>query len=239
LTGCTIVNNSAAQRGGGTYAGTLYNCIAYYNTAAIQGSNYNNYYDTAFGNNCCTFPAPGAGVITNEPLFVNISGGDFHLQSNSPCVNSGYNAYATSATDLDGNPRIVGGAADIGAYENQHPGLTLPFFWAQQYGLSTDGSLDSDGDGLNNWQEWIAGTDPANAASVLQLASPSNSVSGVTLTWQSVANVIYFLQRSSDLSSPSAFTSIQSNLVGQTLTTSYTDTTATNGGPYFYRVGVQ
>ena len=127
----------------------------------------------------------------------------------------------------------------MGAYEYQTPASVLSYAWAQQYGLPTDGSadfIDSDGDGMNNWQEWKAGTNPTNAASVLKLSSPSNSVSGVTVTWQSVANVTYFLQSSTNLP---AFTSIQSNLVGQTGTTSYTDTTATNGGPYFYRVGVQ
>ena len=96
--------------------------------------------------------------------------------------------------------------------------------------------MDTDGDGLNNWREWIAGTDPTNAASVLQLASPSNSVSGITVTWQSVNTRTYFLQGSTNLP---VFTFIKSNLVGQAVTTSFTDTTATNDGPYFYRVGVQ
>lgn len=89
---------------------------------------------------------------------------------------------------------------------------------------------------MNNWQEWIAGTDPTNAASLLTMNSVSNSIAGATVTWQSVSGVTYFLQRAANLP---AFTSLQSNLVGQAGSTSYTDVTATNGGPYFYRVGVQ
>jgi hypothetical protein len=193
--------------------------------------------------------APDVDSITNPPVFVNPSAGDYHQQTNSPTINGGINISPTGPiilTDLDGNPRIVGGIEDMGAYEYQgsNLGLPVPIPWLRRYGLPLDGSadyLDSDGDGMNNWQEWIAGTDPLDPTSVLKLTSVvPNGVSGTTVTWESVSGgITYYLQRSTDLSAQPAFTTIQTNIAGQPITTSYTDTTANNGTPVFYRVGVQ
>ncbi|MEY2427418.1 MAG: hypothetical protein QOJ40_303 [Verrucomicrobiota bacterium] len=238
LNNCTIVGNYASQSGGGAVNCALNNCILYYNTALADG--LPNYFDCGL-DHCCTEPLPGGPVnITNAPLFVDQAGGDFRLQSSSPCINAGYNPSAPAGPDLDGNPRIRGGTVDIGAYEFQTPTSLLSYAWLQQYGFPTDGSADftdPDSDHMNNWQEWRAGTDPTNVQSFLQLLTPVADDSGVTLTWQSGSGVFYFLQRSTNLTQ--SFSLLQTDIAGSPGTTGYTDTTATNGGPYFYRVGVQ
>ena len=87
LINCTLSGNSAAN-GGGADTCILNNCIIYYNTAP----NGPNYYSSTL-NYCCTTPDPGGtGNITNEPIFVDQAGGNFRLQTNSPCINAGHNA---------------------------------------------------------------------------------------------------------------------------------------------------
>ncbi len=241
LDNCTLCGNSATNAGGGVHSGVLANCIVYYNAAEIRGANYEN------GTNlscCCTLPLPtsGVGSFTNEPLFVGAAIGNFRLQPNSPCINAGNNGFALPGTDFDGNPRISGGTVDLGAYEFQNPASTISYAWLQQYGLAMDGTADGadgDQDGMNNWQEWRAGTDPTNGVSVLQMLSPSNGASGVAVIWRSVTNRSYYLQRSPDLSAQPAFLNLQSNILGQAGITTYTDTNAAGPGPFFYRVGVQ
>jgi hypothetical protein len=224
--------------GGSFYDNFIINSILIGNTAARN----DNYFQSAIGSSCTT-PLPwGYGNFTNAPIFVNPLEGDFHLQSNSPCISAGRNAIIRTSTDLDGNPRIRGGVVDVGAYEFQNPASIIAYYWLQNFGLPTDGSADfadPDQDGMNNWSEWRSGTDPTNALSVLKLAITAVDPSGITLTWPSGSGVTYYLQRATNLSQGASFVSIQSNIVGQAETTSYKDTSATGNGPYYYRVGVQ
>jgi hypothetical protein len=236
LNNCTVSANTA-MNGGGVYQGNLNNCIVWYNSA--PDGNGSGGFLTA--NYSCIIPLiAGPGNFTNAPLLVNPATGDFHLQANSPCINSGNNPSAPATPDLDGLPRIAGGTVDVGAYEFPSPASKLSYLWLQQHGLPIDGSadfIDSDSDRMNNWQEWIAGTVPIDPSSLLTFSSSAKGASGFTLNWQSVSGKTYFVQRSADLLAP--FTAIQSNIVGQAGTTSYTDTSASGSGPFFYRVGVQ
>jgi hypothetical protein len=231
---------------GGAIFCTLNNCIVYYNnspTGDNSAPNEDNYSNSVLGYSCTTpLPTSGMGNLTNAPVFVDYAGGNLRLQSNSPCINAGSNTSAPAGFDLDGNPRIAGGTVDIGAYEFQSPRSLISYAWLHQYGLPIDGSADqtdADGDGLNNWQEWRAGTNPTDALSVLRFLSLLFSASGLIVSWQSVSGVNYFLERATELGAQPPFVPLASNIIGLPSTTTFSDTNAVGAGPFFYRVGVE
>ena len=129
----------------------------------------------------------------------------------------------------------------MGAYEFQSPTSVISYAWLQQYGLPTDGSADyadSDGDGMNNYQEWLAGTDPTDATSVLRLQPPVANPSGLSLCWSSDTNHAYFVQRATGLKPPLSFSLLRSNIAGLAGATAFTDAAASpTKGAAFYRIG--
>jgi hypothetical protein len=69
----------------------------------------------AFGANCGAQPG-SAGNVSADPRFAG--SGDLHLQAGSPAIDAGSAAIPDlPATDLDGDPRVVGPSVDLGAYE--------------------------------------------------------------------------------------------------------------------------
>ena len=239
LNNCTLAGNLASY-GGGVYGSVLNNCILYYNVATNSGANY--YASTL--TNCCAIPDVGSasGNITNEPAFVDLAGGNLRLQSNSPCINAGNNAYVTNSTDLDGRPRIVGGTVDMGAYEYQGSGMSEFIGWLAQFALPTDGTADftdADHDGFNNYQEYRCGSNPTNALSFLRLLPPAPAGADVTLSWPSGTGRSYVLECSTNLGATPPFLPLATHLPGQPGTTSFTITNGAGLGPCFYRVGAE
>lgn len=116
LRNCTIVSNSVQESyvnaSGGAQDCTLVNCILYGNTTA---GSPNNYYGGTV-NHC---------LVGVDPLFAGSD--DFHLLVSSPGINAGVNeSWMTSASDLDGVARILGGTVDIGCYEQARQASILP-----------------------------------------------------------------------------------------------------------------
>ncbi len=120
-------------------------------------------------------------------------------------------------------------------------GNGLPDWWELEYFghlTGTDPNADPDHDGMNNLAEWIAGTNPTNAASCLRasVVSATNS-NDVVVNWSSVAGKNYWLERSTNLLT--GFSAISTNIIATAPTNTATDTAILPGNARFYRVGVQ
>jgi hypothetical protein len=92
---------------------------------------------------------------------------------------------------------------------------------------------------MNNWQEWRAGTNPTNAASLLRLSNPVRTNADIVITWQSVTNRVYYLEVSGGFAATPFFQPLANNIPGQAGTTSYTDVNAAGLSPRIYRIRVQ
>ncbi len=250
LYNCTITGNSATNRGGGGYGFdsfhihancVLYNSIIYSNLAALSKDCECTQYDSCLP---AADDGRGDGNIHSPPQFVAPQTGDFRLSSTSPCINSGNPAWLesspfTNRLDLDGNPRVAGGTVDLGAYEFQNPASIISLDWLAGYAFPTDGSADHsdpDGDGLDNYQEWQAGTNPTNSFSTFKLLAPVRVAGSVNLTWISVIDRVYDVERSTSLSAP--FYIIATGVRGGGEATSYIDSDAPGASTLLYRVRV-
>jgi hypothetical protein len=127
-----MAGNTAGQYGGATDQGTLYNCTVTGNSAANGGGVFHCtlYNSIVYGNSpanadwvTCRYSSVtplqgGEGNIADDPRFVDAAAGDYRLSDGSPCADAGANAFVHGTTDLDGNPRIMNGTVDMGAYES-------------------------------------------------------------------------------------------------------------------------
>lgn len=201
LSNCIFIDNSAQQTvaiptfGGALYiqgaiSSTLINTILWGNTPdAIDGPASVSYSDIQGG-------YAGVGNLDVDPLFVDPAGGDYHLQSNSPCIDAG--AAGTPylpLSDFEGETRVADGGdsdgiavPDMGADEvvfvsvrNSSPtplgnGTTL---WAIPSGVITP-------TGAPAWDyAWAFGDDVSGSGAVVThtYAAPGQYTAVMTATF--------------------------------------------------------
>ncbi|GAB4041379.1 beta strand repeat-containing protein [Spirosoma gilvum] len=134
LTNCSFQSNSATNSGGlaysevgtGLYSFSLINCVLWNNGGSNTFNNSNGTVSLAYSlfdpssllSNIDT-SSPGNLTATVSPFASTTS---LQLNACAPAINTGNNS-ATGltgiTTDLAGNPRILGGKIDMGAYEFQ------------------------------------------------------------------------------------------------------------------------
>jgi hypothetical protein len=136
------------------------------------------------------------------------------------------NAFAYVQTDS-----IAPGARDANG---------LPIAWELlnfgHTGVSTN--ADPDGDGMNNWQEYLAGTDPNNPSSRLAITNfvAGQSGSSNLVTWQSVLTRFYYLQDRLDLNAGQPWFDSGLGLITPDGASTIRTVTDTNAPARFYRV---
>ena len=142
-----------------------------YNYAgASTNVSHSTYDDGTPGNGTIDF-TPGtnniAGNIDLDPLFVlpipsiPSDSGDLHLTLLSPAIDAGDNTVASNV-DLDGNPRTIGSAVDMGSYEYD------PCAGIENY------YVDSSATGANDGTSWVDAF--TSLQSALDLACPVDTV---------------------------------------------------------------
>jgi hypothetical protein len=120
----------------------------------------------------------------------------------------------------------------------------IPNVWKMQNFGSTNGPLtgameDWDGDGMNNLGEYLAGTSPTNAASVLKIDIPLSSLApgDFVIVWLSVSGKYYRIESGTNLTQ--GFGDLIRTNVFATPPTNSAAITVDQAETRFYRVGLE
>jgi len=143
-----------------------------------------------------------------------------------PANASAGQSYTLRFSGVDGSPDLdttyqlesVPGTAWVASAALAAPQITSDEWRTNFFGslasAAAQDDADADGDGMANWQEYLAGTNPTNALSTLQFLSPSFVSAGaqsIHLSWLTAPGRLYVLE-SSPAPGGGSWTPVNTNL---------------------------
>jgi hypothetical protein len=207
-----------------------------------------------------TIPPPsGAGSVTPSGPVVYLTGGATETNFSLECP---YYSYISLATN--GAPIAEASSTNLFAFTWSNitgdntlevnfvvrtAGNGIPYEWLANHGLGTNGwnaadwdanaAGDADRDGMSTFNEYVAGTDPMNPASLLKIINQTVTAGVPVVTWLSSTETLhgapYLLQTSSNLvdqANWSTFQTVPATVVG----TNSVMAPIPEATPAFYRV---
>jgi hypothetical protein len=192
----------------------------------------------------CSSPLlEGEGNICADPMFVDAVNSNFQLQAGSPCINAGNNSTVSTTSDLAGNPRVISGTVDMGAYEfygaqDDYDGDGLPNEWEVRYfgNIVRAVSTAICSNGFNTILDaYIAGLDPNDQSSKFLASAFRSPTSENVLQWQGVSGRVYSVYYSTNLLS--GFQPLETNIPWTA--GAFTDTVHQADGSGFYKIHVK
>jgi autotransporter-associated beta strand protein len=218
--------------GAGTYTGSGSLDVGYY---TMTGS--------AIGNGTVS-PASTNVLLGNSVNFL-ITASNYYrvvsLTTNGTSAGLTFDNNSTATNFVWSNVQASGVLVATFAEQTTTDPASTPYSWLAQHGLTNfnvDAMADADHDGLLTWQEYVAGTNPTNPASVFEITGISMNAQGAVIRWASASNKLYNLSRTTNLLQSFVAMAGATNLPATPPENVYTNP-APNGAAAFYKISVQ
>jgi parallel beta-helix repeat protein len=210
ITNCTIANNLNRGISAESSVPTILNCILW--------NNGDDLYSCSAIFSCIENGDTGLGNFSVDPKFVNQAAGDYHLATDSLCIDAG-----APSSDYSLEPLPNGNRVNIGAYGNTSEatrttdvdgdGLSdnWELYW---FGNLSQGPNDNpDGDHFSNWIEYLFGYDPTSyTIEPISISNVSISPSQIDPTKGDVLQIDYVINEDVNVSTVISIVNTDSNI---------------------------